>query len=200
MSIKKITSGIMAVAMTMGIMYGSVFADEDGVLINEENFPDYHFRDYVASEFDDGDGILSDEEISSVKKIKSFEGHDITGIGYFVNLTYLDASYHELEKIDLSKNTALKELYLEGCGLTELDVSKNTALKILDCSFNSLTKLDISKNTALTELDCGCNKLSALDMSKNTNLKRLDCQRNNLTKLDISKNTALKELLSKICH
>ena len=61
------------------------------------------------------------------------------------NITYLDCS---------------------NCRLTSLDVTQNTALKELDCFLNQLTGLDVSKNTALFSLDVSTNQLdaSALDI------------------------------------
>jgi Leucine-rich repeat (LRR) protein len=42
-----------------------------------------------------------------------------------------------------------------------LDVSRNTALTELYCRNNQLTHLDVSKNTALKFLNCGYNQFSA---------------------------------------
>ncbi len=48
----------------------------DGVAINEENFPDAIFREYVSTNLDtDGDGALSDAEIEAVTSI------DVSGDG-----------------------------------------------------------------------------------------------------------------------
>ncbi|MCH5174927.1 MAG: hypothetical protein J1F40_03480, partial [Prevotellaceae bacterium] len=48
--------------------------------------------------------------------------------------------------------------------LTALDVSKNTALTDLYCSDNQLTALDVSKNTALTYLECYNNQIKGISM------------------------------------
>ena len=50
--------------------------------------------------------------------------------------------------------------------LTSLNISKCTALKDLYCSGNQLTSLDISKNTALESLYCYHNQFSASAMNK----------------------------------
>ena len=195
MSIKMIATGAMTAVMAVGLMCGNVFADVDGIEINDENFPDPVFSNYVAQEFDDGDGVLSEDELSAVKKIElPRRVTDITGIEYFKNLTYFDSGYSKLGKIDLGKNTALKKLYLMYSELTEINISENKALEVLVCSNNDLTKLDVSKNTKLKELDCAGNKLAKLDVSKNTKLKKLDCSYNKLSTLNVSKNTVLKEL------
>ena len=127
-------------------------------------------------------------------------------------ISYFDCSKNQLTALDVSKNTALTELYCYNNQLTALDVSKNTALtnlnfyknqlaaldvskntilKILGCSYNQLTALDVSKNTGLVYLACTNNQLKALDVSKNTALIWLYCFNNQLTALDVSKNTAL---------
>jgi Leucine-rich repeat (LRR) protein len=103
--------------------------------IDQTNFPDHIFRNYVLENCDkDKDGMLSKEEIIGVKTIYvSLDGGiaDLKGVGYFVALT---------------------ELECYGNHFTSLDVSKNTMLTYLGYSSNQLTTLDVSKNTALTSL------------------------------------------------
>ena len=172
-------------------------ASDTNIVINESNFPDAAFRDYVSTNFDsDSNGRLSAAEIANVTEI-SCGGWGLTslkGIEFFPNLTYLSCWENQLTELDVSKNTALKELFCFSNQLTALDVSKNTALEILSCSDNQLTELDVSKNTALTALECHVNQLTALDVSKNTALETLICSDNQLTELDVSNNTALTEL------
>ncbi|MBQ7009237.1 MAG: leucine-rich repeat domain-containing protein, partial [Ruminococcus sp.] len=186
--------------------------------INDENFPDEVFRNYVKENNDiNQNGLLSATEISSVETIyvsnKSIS--DLKGIEYFTalrflncfnnNLTSLDVSNNtalttlychknNLTSIDLSKNTALDTLLCYNNNLTSIDVSKNTALEDLYCYNNNITSLDVSENTALTDLYCENNQLTSLDVSNNTALIYLSCENNNLTSLDVSKNTALEDL------
>ena len=110
------------------------------------------------------------------------------------DVTFLDCFNNQLTALDVSKNTALRELECCSNQLTALDVSQNTALTSIDCYCNHLTTLDVSKNTVLTKLDCHNNQLTALDVSKNTALTSLGCAYNQLTTLDVSKNTALTSL------
>ena len=84
------------------------------VEINEANFPDLNFRDYIKSTFDtDYDGVLSAEEIAAVTEIIFSHGvldddlilvSDLTGIEYFTNLEELNCNDSNLTEIDLSKN------------------------------------------------------------------------------------------------
>ena len=103
------------------------------VEINEENFPDENFRDYLLSQDFGEDGVLTDDEIAKTKtlSIQSYNIQSLKGIECF---------------------TALEKLTCIDLGLTSLDVSGLTALWWLDCSCNLLTSLDVSKNTALREL------------------------------------------------
>ena len=100
-----------------------------GVSISAENFPDEAFRNYVSN-FDDGDGILSDTEISAVTAIKvNRKGiKSLKGIEYFTALTKLDC--HENQ-------------------ITSLDLSSCTRLAYLDCCLNKLTNLEIKQCTGL---------------------------------------------------
>ena len=56
---------------------------------------------------------------------------------------------NKLTSLDVSKNTALTDLY---CG------NKLTSLDERPGNINRLTSLDVSNNTALTTLYCGGNK------------------------------------------
>ncbi len=122
-------------------------------------------------------------------------------VGQNQKLIHLDCSRTGLEKLDVSQNGFLEELFCvtdsdpgDPQGLTELDVRRNIALKELNCGGNQLTKLDVSKNTALQYLSCGDNQLTELDVRKNTALIYLFCDGNQLTELDVSENTALQYL------
>ena len=99
-----------------------------------------------------------------------------------------------MTSLDVSKNTALTELYCMNNQLTSLDVLKNAALTRLSCDFNQLTSLDVSGCTALTYLYCTRNQLTSLDVSGCTKLRSLYCHNNQLTMLDVSNNTALTGL------
>ena len=190
-----------------------------GIAIDEVNFPDEIFRNYVKIDIDQNDDeVLTADEISSVQKIDVSHRFisDLKGIEHFTALTELNCSYNQLITLDLSKNTLLTTLDCQennqlttldlskntllttlNCNsnqLTTLDLSKNTLLKELDCRYNDIKKLDISKNVDLTSLKCGNNKLIILDVSNNTELTELDCNYNQLKSLDISKNTLLTNL------
>ena len=101
------------------LLFSATFVSAD-VVINEENFPDEHFRSWVLSQEYGKDGVLTDEEIAGITNIMLCNKgiQSLKGIEHFTALVELD------------------------CGvnlLTLLDVSKNTMLEILRCGVNSLT-------------------------------------------------------------
>lgn len=193
--------------------------DEQGYLaINEVNFPDEIFREYVRTEFDtDSDEKLSENErknatqiyvenkgISSLKGVEYFteltelhcSDNHITDldVSHNTSLTYLFCARNELKKLDVSNNKNLGSLYCSENHLTMLDVSNNTTLMNLSCYDNQLTSLDISHNTFLNYLRCGGNQLTTLDVSNNAKLTILYCENSQLTSLNLTQNTMLKEL------
>ena len=176
--------------LMMSLMVVAASAD---VAVNETNFPDANFRNWILEQKYGRDRVLTDAEIAGVTRIDvSSKGiKSLQGIGVFTKLQYLNCDNCLLTSLDVSKNTALTYLSCSYNQLTSLDVSNNTVLEYIGCGINRLTSLDVSKNTALTELHCGETQLTSLDVSNNTALTRLSCHGNQLTSLDVSKNTAL---------
>ena len=174
------------------------YATEPSVVIdiNEDNFPDENFRNWLNGQDYGTDGKLTDEEIVGVTyiSIPNWGIEDLTGIEYFTALLTLNCSGNQLQTLNVSKNTALVDLYCFDNKLKSLDVSFNTALTNLSCTNNQLESLDLSKNTALITLECHMNQLESLDVSSNTALTNLVCFNNQLESLDVSSNTALRWL------
>ena len=171
-----------------------------GIAIDEVNFPDENFRNWVLAQNCGADGILTDEEIAAFTGglyLSDLNITDLKGIEFFTELTGLACFSNQLTSLDVSNNTALTSLSCFSNQLTSLNVSGCTALTSLGCGWNQLTSLDVSKNTALTSLSCPGNLLTSIDVSKNTALTELFCGFNLLTSLNVSNNTALKNLY---CH
>lgn len=100
----------------------------EGIPIDADHFPNATFRNYIAStsaNYDrDGDGYLSDDEISRVTWMNVADKNitDLTGIEYFTSMTSLYCHNNPLGTLDLSGCTALKSLQCNGCQLTSLVV------------------------------------------------------------------------------
>lgn len=199
-------SAALVLTMTTIGSIGSIEskAEDTGVIaIDETNFPDEVFREYVTNNFDtDTNGSLSQAEADAVSEIDvtSLGVNDLTGIENFVNLkilncgNYFPAFENNIITLNLSNNISLTTLICNDNELTTLDLSNNTSLKTLDCSGNQLSELNLSNNSFLSELSCGSNELTTLDLSNNTSLIGLGCDDNNLTTLNLKNNTSLTEL------
>ena len=168
--------------------------------INEKNFPDELFREYIYEMFDrNKDGMLSHKEIAKVKDIDiSFSKGilSLQGIENFPKLKRLDCGENlQLTRLDISKNPILQYLSCHNTGITELDVSNNLDLRVLDCRDTGVTELDVSKNTALTFLRCSETRITELDVSKNPKLESLDCSHTGITVLNLRRNQRLYKLM-----
>lgn len=170
---------------------------EEYIAINEKNFPDKNFRDYVAGEWDEnGDNRFSPSEIAKAKWIScdNKEISNLKGIEFFTNIWLLECYYNNLTTIDLSHNKNLSYINCHHNKLEELDVSGLPLLKTFYCGHNELQSIDVRKNEELKDFDCQDNHLDTLDVSQNKELVKLSCGSNNLTELDVSENKKLKTL------
>ncbi len=196
---KRLLSILLLCCMVLTLLPTAALAAGD-VAIDETNFPDDNFRQYVKDNFDNNkDNSLSAGEIAAVKAldIKQNLGllKDITGIAFFTELESLVILQNRfVTQLDISENTKLKRLLIGGPPLTSLDVSKNTALESLELVSCTLETLDISQNTALKKLDCRRFRFSTLDLSQHTALENIKLSSGNLHTLDVGKNTVLKKL------
>ena len=173
--------------------------DEASIAINETNFPDDSFRNYLLKQEYGKDWRISEDELKGVTSIEvsNINIKSLKGIELFPNLNSLDCSGNQLTTLDVSNNKLLTNLNCRSNQLEDLDVSENKLLTHLECWSNRLNKLDVSKNKALTYLHCEGNNLSSLDVSNNTELSSMSCIVNQIKELDVSNNTKLSSLY---CH
>ena len=213
----RLLSVALAVCMMLSVLPVGAFAAEPGaeeqengasvqadaavpegyIAINEKNFPDENFRDYVAGEWDKNqDKYFSPSEIANAKWIScdNKEISNLKGIEFFTNICLLECYYNNLTTIDLSNNKKLSYINCHHNQLKELDVSGLPLLKTFYCGHNALPSIDVSKNEKLEDFDCQDNHLDTLNVSQNKELVKLSCGTNNLTELDVRENKKLKEL------
>ena len=195
---------IVADSYLFGIVYNdsklvfSYYENTEGVKINEENFPDDLFRQYVLDKFDiSKDGYLSDQEINAAKTINVGNKNTITtlkGIEFFTELTDLSCFGNKLTSLDLNNLTKLKYLSCGNNDITSLDLSANKELKNLECYGNELKKLDLKNNTKLISLSASTNKISTIDVSMLTLLEKINIGSNAIRSVDLSYNLRLKDI------
>ena len=97
-------------------LYTGIPYYDDRIIINEANFPDDNFREYVQTLDLNGDGGLVQNEIDAVTEIVIgvLGIEDIKGIEYFTNLIYLDCSENPFDILDISFNQGLAEAVAYG--------------------------------------------------------------------------------------
>ncbi|MCH5194454.1 MAG: hypothetical protein J1F11_10865 [Oscillospiraceae bacterium] len=132
----------------------------EGIEINETNFPDEAFREYISGKYDvDNDGTLSPEEISAVTAIIewSFSNvSDLTGIKYF---------------------TSLNSLIIQGSKITSLDLEDCISLTTLNCGYNiELKSLNVKGCKNLSSLTLYRTQITSLDLSDCTGLSYISTQ------------------------
>jgi len=170
---------LMATAFTFG--FAACGDDDDDIgnnepgAINQRNFPDPKFREWLMNQEFGKDGVLTEEEIAKVISI------DVSNMGI-------------KSLVGIENFKALIELNCYENQLMGLNLWNNPNLTILRCWKNQLYSLDVSANTKLKQLWCGTNQLEALNVSQNSQLEILSCHTNQLTSLDLSQNKELSEL------
>lgn len=163
------------------------FIFETSLPINEDNFPDANFRNYIRTYKAGNRDVLTVEQQKNVTTIK-VEGWNISnlkGIEAFPNLKELNCGNNSIQKLDLRQNPELKTLICKKNQLTQLELSKNSQIDYLNCSWNQLKQLDVSNLEDLVNLDCSNNDLEQLDVKKSKWLGELNCSKNELTELDV---------------
>ena len=162
------------------------FIFETSLPINEDNFPDPSFRNYIKTYKAGGRDVLTVEEQRNVTTIEiNNKGvSDLKGIEAFPNLKELNCGNNSIQKLDLRQNPELEKLICNKNQLTQLDLSKNPKIYHLICSWNQLEQLDVSNLKDLVTLDCSNNDLEQLDVKNSKFLVALNCSANQLTELD----------------
>lgn len=166
------------------------------VNVNETNFPDANFRNFIKGEVYGSDGVLTSDEIAEITTIDVSDRYiqSLKGIEYFTAVSTLRCKSNQLTTLDLSKNKELRALDCSANQLTTLDLLWNAGLYSVNCSSNKLTTLNVSSCTQMTELRCQSNQLTVLDVSNNRDLMTLYCSTNQLTSLDVRNCNALTSM------
>jgi Leucine-rich repeat (LRR) protein len=204
-------------------MWVEITTGDFGIGINEYNFPDQKFRNYLLDQSYGADALLTQEEIDGITELYVSEKNiaSLEGIQYLRNLVYLDVSKNNLTDaglsevvldlsnlreiqfynnegvtwFDASQFPHLETLYGNSCGLTSIDVRGCTELQRLFCDDNHLTNLNVSENPKLRELQCQDNQLTQIyGLGSLTNLRNFDCSNNQFTTLDVSMFPMLADL------
>ena len=172
---------------------------EFAIDINEANFPDDTFREYVIKNFDkDTNYKLTPNEINNITVINVIGFKDlksIKGIEYFSALEELYCRETAISSLDVSRNTALKRLDCSKTDISVLDLSKHSNLEYVTCYDTKIEVLDVSRSANLYQLICYSTKIEELKLDNNSKLRILSCYNTNIKKLDVSKNELLETFM-----
>ena len=162
-----------------------------GLYINETNFPDDNFRNYIINSVNPGrDDYMTSSEVNAVKRISCRVCHitNLKGIEYFTNLEYIDVYGNTISSgsLDVNDFSNLTYLNCSSCGLSELVVNDLDKLETIYCSSNSLRYVNLLGCTSLTKFSCGDNNMYSVDTAHATALQDLDCPRNVITGINCS--------------
>ena len=193
---KRILSIFLCLVMVFSLLPFTASAAGSATMIDEKNFPDPVFREYVRKVA--GSSVLTDTIVRQIEaldvskdNIKKVLGDrdpitNLKGIRHLKYVRDLNCRYQKLTTLDLELNMRVERLDCYGNQLTDLLLRPTgTSLKYLDCGVNQLNALDLSKSSELTELYCRNSKLTALDLSANKKLQKIVAASNKLTTLDV---------------
>ena len=191
---KRVLALITAAVMVLAMMPAMAFAESDSsnaenlIAVNEENFPDENFREFIMDEYvyDEDDLYVSREYLADVSylDLEYWNISDLTGIEYFKGLTELDCSDNDLIALDVSALINLEYLDCRNNQLISLNVDGLTELNDLYCDNNQLTKLDMSSCAELDELYCKNNNISTLILNSTASYAWMDVSYNNLENIN----------------
>ena len=134
--------------------------------------------------------------------VKSVDVSNATALtSLTINNTSVSNYEPQLESIDLSNNTELDYLSLQGNNvvagkLTSIDLSNNINLTQVFLQYNALTEVKLPADAALKTLNVQNNELEALDLSGVQSIKDLYASDNKLTAIDLSKLAENKNTLN----
>ena len=126
----------------------------------------------------------------------------LAGIEALPSLQHINLRGQNLDSINISQNTALRNFYANFNTFNKIDTSNNTLLEVISIDSNEVNpELDFSNNNNLKSLsipmcyiDGYIGEGGYLDISNLTQLEFLDLYDNNLTSVDISNNPNLNEI------
>lgn len=104
-------------------------------------------------------------------------------------VAHVDASYNQIDSLNLEQASSLRELNLSGNALVTIDVSRAKSLEMLDLSGNQLGYVSFLSNANLIDVVLSNNFINEIRFALATHLQRLDVSGNNLTSVILSGQT-----------
>lgn len=151
----------------------------DGYTASDQN------GNYITIDIN-GDGEIQLTEAQQVYELYLIQpASDLTGIQSFTNLRTLDATYLELEFLNVSGMTNLESLDCSDNYIAALNVTGCTSLYMLQCDFNELTALNVSGLSNIHQILCGSNNINSLNLSGLSTLEFVSAPLNNMESINL---------------
>jgi LPXTG-motif cell wall-anchored protein len=151
MKLKKYTKIILTSVFIFLLSFGfNIKTNASNIVpINETNFPDSGFRQYVLSHYDtDGDDNLSETEINNAT---DFHIAYNSSLNNFQGIEYL---------------TELRSLIIDTGFIDHLDISENIKLENIEIKFSMINYIDLTKNINLKNVELtGLFMMHSVDLS-----------------------------------
>ena len=171
------------------------------LIVNPLNvyIPDANFKaKLIATGVDtniDGEIQISEALAVTNLTVSNANIYDLTGIESFINLTFLDCSFNQLNVINILPLLNLQSFDCSNNFLTNIGFTGLSFLNSIICSRNQFTSIDFSGLSNLKYIYCGNNNnLTSLNLNGLINLEIIDCKNASLTNLNVSDLENLKNL------
>lgn len=164
--------------LLFALLLGAAASAWADVEINETNFPDEAFRNWVMQWDTDNSGGLSEQEISAAGDtqiptaiyINNMGISNLKGIEYFTHATSLNCAGNNLTELDVS---ALENLWFLKCSDNQLESLKiHPNLSRLHAYNNNLSEFVIPENSRAWELKLYNNQLQSFQLPLNMRFER----------------------------
>lgn len=125
---------------------------QKGVRINEKNFPDEAFRNYLIKKDHDGDNYYSADQIAFIYGFELTGCKNLEGIEHFESLWHLKLT--NCEDISAIESVSkLRDLTIVDCKNVDIDFSKLVNLQKLTITNSNVTvNIDLSDSQKITDI------------------------------------------------
>lgn len=200
-------SSIGNTVITVALKEDPAISAKCNIIVSDDiaEITDPNFLAWVLDFDTNNDGLIQKSEAAKVKELLIMQRKikSLAGIECFINLELLDCSHNELTKLDLSKNTVLREVYCAGNKIDSIDISGSESLERLNCSNNRISSIDVTHNPKLRYFACSMNNgsmskdnygIQEIDVTQNPELEILEAHYLHISSIDVTQNPKLKKL------
>lgn len=119
---------------------------------------------------------------------------DATGLQDFTALEDLIIRFNSLTELDMTQNTALRDINASNNDLSSINLSNLSTLEVLVLDQNEFVDIDITTNQNIYSLSLSNNNIGEIDLSNTSLLEVFRFDNNPITQLDLSDKTSLRQL------